>query len=74
MNDRRIGTHMCAATVCRVMVPDAHLMCRTDWAKVPADIQSRVYTTYRARNRNDVQMQAYWDAVTAAVEAVRAHG
>ena len=62
------GQHVCAATHCTAMISTHLLMCRTDWALVPADLQARVYRTYRARNRDG--WAAYTDAVRAAVEAV----
>lgn len=67
-----ITRHPCAATRCTAMVASHLLMCRADWARVPRDIQTRVYRTYKARARDG--WAAYQTAVHAAVDAVDTAG
>lgn len=53
------------------MISSHLLMCRTDWALVPREIQTRVYRTYKARQRDG--WAPYRDAVCAAIVAVEGH-
>ncbi len=62
--------HPCAATACNVRVPRHQLMCPTDWARVPKDLQDAVYSAYR---RRPIDGWGPWiaarDAAVAAIDA-----
>lgn len=65
------GTHPCAAIPCRIVLPARILMCRTDWRRVPRDIQRQVWATYRRGQTAATASPEYLAAVQDAVDAVR---
>lgn len=66
-------THRCHATGCRVVVPPEMLMCRAHWARVPREIQRRVWGAYRKGQCDDMRPSRAWlDAADDAIAAVAA--
>lgn len=62
----------CPINGCDRSVGRGKLMCGPCWGAVPADIQRRVYRTWRAwlKTRSDEAFGAYDEARTDAIEAV----
>lgn len=59
---------------CGRTVQVGHLMCGADWRKVPPDLQSEVYRTWRAYQANPAAVDkglAYDAARDAAIAAAR---
>lgn len=44
-------TSVCAIPGCRRVAAPRHLMCTLHWTQVPADLQKKVYDTFRAYER-----------------------
>lgn len=63
----------CPVKLCPRGVGPGKLMCAPHWAKVPRDLQNRVYATWRARVddlANADKIQAHEEAKAAAIAAV----
>jgi len=66
-------THKCCAAGCQKSVPLNMAMCMAHWRLVPADIQRRVYTAWRAKLRRPLDLATgaeHADALKAAIAAV----
>jgi len=60
-------------TGCGRQVARGHLMCRPCWAKVPKELQQRVYVTWRAWRKDfadETAMAAYREARENAMAAI----
>lgn len=57
-------------TGCTRKVDPGKLMCRPCWAKVPQDLQKRVYATWRAWRKDFGNEQAMLDYDTAKENAI----
>lgn len=66
MSDAR---HKCPANGCTTMVPYHLLMCSAHWARVPAELQRVVYSTWN-RCGGDFTEPEYAKARQAAIDAV----
>lgn len=68
---RRSGHH-CHALGCTASCPPRHLMCEGHWAMVPAELQTEVYATAKARGPYaDATWAPWWRASHRAIHAVR---
>lgn len=66
-----MSIHLCHARDCARAVPPRLLMCKPHWRMVPAELQRRVWATYRRGQEVDKRpSMAYLDAANAAVKAV----
>lgn len=68
-----MSDHTCHAKGCKKVVPPRLLMCLPHWRKVPADLQARVWATYRPGQEvlKDPTPE-YLEAAQAAIDAVAA--
>ena len=63
--------HHCHALGCKAACPPRWLMCRSCWAKVPADLQAEVYRTVKLRGSHaDASWAPWWRAQAKAIAHV----
>ncbi len=66
-------SHHCHAKGCPKVVPPKLLMCGRHWRMVPAELQRKVWATYRPGQEVDKRpTRAYLDAADEAIAAVAA--
>ena len=61
-------SHRCPARGCQAVVSDVHLMCRTDWYRVPRPL--RIAVLYAYDGGRGVGSEALRRAQSAAIRAV----
>ncbi|HEY6154663.1 MAG TPA: hypothetical protein VIW07_13060 [Candidatus Udaeobacter sp.] len=61
--------HKCPVPGCRSMVQRTMAMCFTHWRMVPSNIQSKIWTTWRASD-----WQAHAEAMKLAMAAIKEKG
>lgn len=66
MND---GNHLCQASACKAEVPQALLMCKDHWSRLPTKLKLEVYRTWRKFNEASPRLRG--DAYAAQERADR---
>lgn len=65
----------CQAVGCTATIEGWRLMCREHWAKVPPDLQTAVWASYRPGQENDHRPSGeYLEAARRAIAAVATVG